>query len=654
MTAAPADTSSVPGDGQDAQTVPAPDGPPTETGAAGPAAQAEPAADDTQLVTEVAESGDAPEVADVVEDGETAEPAEPDLPPEDVTLDQTRIDPDKSRHPPARNVLLEHGSLVGETADCRWKVSRHVADGGFSSVYQVRPATAETKKRFGAQRRALKCLWGTPAELTQIGGEAGKMAAVDGHDNVLGLVASLRFHQDTEYSRSHYVGLVLELAGEDLYEFRSRVTVSERAWAGIFEQLAAGLEHIHARRIVHGDIKPTNLLRVGPAFKIADFGLSAQLETTRSAGIGLARTIAFWPPESGTQGVLGPDGVRRPPVEGWRASQMGDVWALAVSMHRILTGRHITTGSTAEQQYELVCEGRYAVDDRLSPGWRKLLLECLVHDPDQRVVTTAADLRRRLSELALTEDYLSVPWPAGEPRVCALLDGVQDDRTLMMYLTQESGRVTGTFVPRGDVLLGVARHAHTGVVPALAQQVRDSQRAAVRLAEEQDRLREQAARTGPPDEGRTEMIRRESELDRTRQLSVAVAEVTRQRDQAALDRDRAVRRGDALVVERDRLARQYTDLSRRLDRLEQDRVSGRVAGPPVVVHPQPVPIATYDPPPMAPQPRKSRLGCLVWSILTILVAAMIGTAAASQIIYADPWQIFSDAVDALSRRVGEH
>ena len=300
-----------------------------------------------------------------------------------------------------RTVPLEPGETVGDPPDSRWRVVRHVADGGFSSVYEVRPATPETVDRHGGAPRALKCLWGTPAELTAIGSEAAKTAAVDGHAGVLRLVTSFRFER-TE-APHHHVGLVLELADEDLPTFGARVAPDERAWAAVFEQVAAGLEHIHARRVVHGDIKPTNVLRLGARFAVADFGVSAPLESTRSAGIGLARTIAFWPPESASQGVLLADGVRRPPVEGWRASQGGDVWALAVSAHRMLTGRHITAGTTPEQQYELVCLGRYAVDGRLGAGWRRLLADCLVHDPALRRVSTAAELRRRLAELALPD-----------------------------------------------------------------------------------------------------------------------------------------------------------------------------------------------------------------------------------------------------------
>ena len=283
---------------------------------------------------------------------------------------------------PARTVPLDPGEIIGAAPDSRWRVVRHVADGGFSSVYEVRPASPETLDRHGGAPRALKCVWGTPAELTAMNDEATRTQLVDGHPNVLTLVTSFRFERST--APHHHVGLVLELADEDLPTFAARVRLDERAWAAVFEQVAAGLEHIHARRVVHGDIKPTNVLRIGARFAVADFGVAAPLESTRSAGIGLARTIAFWPPESATQGVLQADGVRRPPVEGWRASQLGDVWALAVSAHRMLTGRHITAGTTPEQQYELVCLGRYAIDRRLGAGWQRLLEDCLAQDPRQR------------------------------------------------------------------------------------------------------------------------------------------------------------------------------------------------------------------------------------------------------------------------------
>jgi serine/threonine-protein kinase len=459
--------------------------------------------------------------------------------------------------PPARTVPLDPGEVVGEPPDSCWRVVRHVADGGFSSVYEVRPATPETVDRHGGAPRALKCLWGTPAELTAIGGEAAKTAAVDGHPGVLRLVTPFRFERSAP--PHHYVGLVLELADEDLPTFGARVSPDERAWAAVFEQVAAGLEHIHARRVVHGDIKPTNVLRLGARFAVADFGVSAPLESTRSAGIGLARSIAFWPPESASQGVLLSDGVRRPPVEGWRASQGGDVWALAVSAHRMLTGRHITAGTTPEQQYELVCLGRYAVDGGIGAGWRRLLEDCLVHDPSRRRVTSAAELRERFAELAVPPAYAPAPWPAGSPRLAALLDldPAAGGPLLALTLDRPCGRVSGSLLPADGVLPAAVRHLTDDVLPALAH--RAAEPPAVTPATAADPAATQLVTT--------------TELERTRQLAESV---TRQRDRLAADRDRLTRARDDVAADRDRLRRDHEILARRLDRLERE--AGLVAG----------------------------------------------------------------------------
>jgi protein kinase-like protein len=526
---------------------------------------------------------------------------------------------------PARTVPLDPGEIIGEAPDSRWRVVRHVADGGFSSVYEVRPASPETLDRHGAAPRALKCVWGTPAELTAMNDEAAKTQLVDGHPNVLTLVTSFRFERST--APHHHVGLVLELADEDLPTFAARVRLDERAWAAVFEQVAAGLEHIHARRVVHGDIKPTNVLRIGARFAVADFGVSAPLESTRSAGIGLARTIAFWPPESATQGVLQADGVRRPPVEGWRASQLGDVWALAVSAHRMLTGRHITAGTTPEQQYELVCLGRYAVDRRLGPGWQRLLEDCLVQDPRQRRVATPAQFRQRAAELAVPPAYAGVPWPAGSPRLAALvdLDPAAGGPLLALSVDRPGGRVSGELVPAAGVLPAALHHLTEDVLPALAARpvtaaapdgiaaanaaVAPGPGLTARLpngapaffpdgaaapapngatphgaapanagpngAAPHGAALNGAAPHGATPNGATAAYGavRNGAADPAATQVVTLAELERTRQQTAAisaQRDRLAAQRDEVAADRDRLRREHAELARRLDRLERE------------------------------------------------------------------------------------
>jgi serine/threonine-protein kinase len=96
---------------------------------------------------------------------------------------------------------------------------------------------------------------------------------------------------------------------------------------GILRQVSDGLEAVHARGIVHRDVKPANML-IGPGFRvaIADFGL---VET--SAGDRPERDLA------GTPLYLAPELIRRLEMSSDLRSR-ADIYALGVSAYEMLTG----------------------------------------------------------------------------------------------------------------------------------------------------------------------------------------------------------------------------------------------------------------------------------------------------------------------------
>ena len=73
---------------------------------------------------------------------------------------------------PGHHVPRAAGELVGEDDANRWEVVCHLADGGFSSVYEVKPGTPESAAKYGTDHRALKCMTGTLDELSNIDSEA--------------------------------------------------------------------------------------------------------------------------------------------------------------------------------------------------------------------------------------------------------------------------------------------------------------------------------------------------------------------------------------------------------------------------------------------------------------------------------------------------
>jgi serine/threonine protein kinase len=96
----------------------------------------------------------------------------------------------------------------------------------------------------------------------------------------------------------------------------------------VFKHVACGLAFLHSRGVVHGDIKPANILltanREGESFslpKIADFGAVSR-NCPRNIPRGHLGTPAFQPPEETYQ--HGPE---------------SDIWALGCMIHEMVLGR---------------------------------------------------------------------------------------------------------------------------------------------------------------------------------------------------------------------------------------------------------------------------------------------------------------------------
>jgi hypothetical protein len=141
--------------------------------------------------------------------------------------------------------------------------------------------------------------------------------------------------------------------------------------------------------------------------------------------------------------------------------------------------------------------------------------------------------------------------------------------------------------------------------------------------------------------------------------------MTRQRDELARDRDRLVRNRDELAAERDRLRQQYADLAHRLDRLEHDRERrdrSLVDSPTAVLRalgrstaPQPrVPAAPVRATrPAAVQARRRRhplAGTVLFLLVLLLVAAVLGVVAVGLATHRDPVTVLDELVQAVLNR----
>ena len=151
----------------------------------------------------------------------------------------------------------------------------------------------------------------------------------------------------------------------------------------IFQRLAAALAHSHARGVLHGDLKPANvLIRNDGEPALLDFNLSQSLHNQSAKCVG------------GTLPYMSPESYRALMLQEVTANIASDIYGLGVMLFEFVNGRlpYGVPKAPAPIDLQLAIEERknepgWYVDDTVSPGLRSIINHCLAFEPENRYAT---------------------------------------------------------------------------------------------------------------------------------------------------------------------------------------------------------------------------------------------------------------------------
>jgi len=280
--------------------------------------------------------------------------------------------------------------LPGGTQLQRYRIQRVLASGGFSFVYlaQDDKGSAVAIKEYLPSTLPLRVNGArhpeVPPEVMQLfhAGmkcffeEAGAIAHLE-HPNVVRVLDFFRANE-TVYLVMRYE------EGRSLNEHikRHRGPLEELWVRNTFAQLLDGLREVHARKLLHLDIKPANVyLRADGSPVLIDFGAARQVLSADAEKLPSAYTPGFAPPEMRTdRSLLGP----------W-----SDIYSVGATMYACFAGI-APPPAEARLREDALVPARRAFEGQYAPELLETVDWCLELD----------HLRRPQSVLALQKVLL--------------------------------------------------------------------------------------------------------------------------------------------------------------------------------------------------------------------------------------------------------
>jgi formylglycine-generating enzyme required for sulfatase activity len=287
---------------------------------------------------------------------------------------------------------------LGSVLQGRFKLIENIGQGGMSVVYKaidLRKIEARSSDPYVAVKLLTVPSSGFGHSLTLLQGEAQKLQSLP-HPNIVRVIDVDRDGRTVFMTMEYLTGEPLKrrLLAPD---FRGMpVLEAER----IIEAICAALEFAHHNDIIHGDLKPGNIIITQKSeVKVIDFGIArlmirpqaAAAANTATAGAAIATTAApgSTPVEERLNGLAALTPLYASPemLEQRGPDPRDDVYALACIAHELLTGQHPFEEKSALEARDAGV--RLVRRKELSRGQFNAIAHGLEFDREKRTATAA-------------------------------------------------------------------------------------------------------------------------------------------------------------------------------------------------------------------------------------------------------------------------
>ncbi|MGB4704337.1 MAG: serine/threonine-protein kinase [Candidatus Saccharicenans sp.] len=271
--------------------------------------------------------------------------------------------------------MFLQGQKVG-----KYEILRSLGSGGFGSVYLARDTWLDIKV-------AIKVPHKQSQELYKLLKEPRLQAALN-HPNIVRVLAAEKekdvFFMVMEYVRGKSLEKLLE---------KEKILDVDRA-IDIIKQVAYGVDHAHKNKIIHRDLRPSNILiSEEGTVKITDFGTSAWLNSAQYASTRIGS-----PPYMAPEQFLG------------KASYCSDIYSIGCIFYEMLVGRPPIFDPDPFKILEKAQQGKVTPprlkNMKVPKEIDALIMRCLAPKVEDRI-QSASEIIRELSKIKGKEEKSS-------------------------------------------------------------------------------------------------------------------------------------------------------------------------------------------------------------------------------------------------------